>query len=179
MDDDERLLGRPNKPRRDWLGVRGKTAWDWMSLLIVPLFIVVATVVATAVLNYFENQRENQRAEALRQADIERADAQVEAESRRLQAQQQIEDDRVRESVLQSYMQDMTRLLLDKGLARSEADQPVRSIARSSTLTAVRQLDGDRKGILLQFLHESKLIEAADPVREAGLLIKCSSQDLI
>jgi flagellar biosynthesis/type III secretory pathway M-ring protein FliF/YscJ len=127
MDNDERLLGRPNKPRRDWLGVRDKTAWDWLSLLIVPLFIVIATVVATAVLNYFETERENKRAEALRQADRERA-----------QTQQQIEDDRVRQSVLQSYIQDMTELLLDRGLATSEHDQPIRDIARSSTLTAVR-----------------------------------------
>jgi uncharacterized protein YjbI with pentapeptide repeats len=173
MDNDERLLGRPNKPRRDWLGVRDKTAWDWLSLLIVPLFIVIATVVATAVLNYFETERENERAEALRQADRERADALLEAENKRAEAlrqadierartQQEIEDDRVRQTVLQSYIQDMTELLLDKGLATSEPDQPIRDIARSSTLTAVRQLDSDRKGILLQFLSESNLISNGD-----------------
>jgi hypothetical protein len=152
MDKDKRLPGHPNKLKhdwRDWLGVRGKTAWDWLALLIVPLFIVVATVVATAVLNYFENQRENQRADAL-----------LKAENQRALAQQQIEDDRVRHTVLQSYIQHMTELLLDKRLATSEFQYPVREIARASTLTAVRQLDAGRKGILLQFLHES------DPITE-------------
>jgi uncharacterized protein YjbI with pentapeptide repeats len=156
MDNDEHRLIRP-KVRRDWLGLlgfRGKTLWDLMGLLIVPLVILGAT----GVLSYFETERENKRAEALRQADRERADALLKVERARAQAQQQIEDDRVRQSVLQSYIQDMSGLLLDKGLATSKQDQPVRSIARSSTLTAVRQLDSDRKGILVQFLYESGLI---------------------
>jgi uncharacterized protein YjbI with pentapeptide repeats len=126
-----------------WTGFREKTLWDWMSLLIVPLVIVVAT----AVLSYFESEREKRRADAL-----------VESENRRLQAQQQIETDRARQILLQSYIQDMTRLLLDKGLATSKPNQPIRHIARSSTLSATRQLDPDRKGILLQFLYESNLI---------------------
>jgi hypothetical protein len=167
LDNDERLLGRPNKPKRDWrdwLGVRGKTAWDWLALLIVPLFIVVATVVVTTVLNYFENQRENQRADALRKADTERADTLLEAENRRALAQQQIEDDRARGAVLQSYIQDMTKLLLEEQLATSGLNEPIRAIARSSTLTAIRQLDADRKGVLLQFLHESNLIRETNPI---------------
>jgi uncharacterized protein YjbI with pentapeptide repeats len=52
----------------------------------------------------------------------------------------------------------MTGLMLDRRLATSKQNQPVRSIARSRTLTAVRQLDADHKGILLQFLYESNLI---------------------
>jgi uncharacterized protein YjbI with pentapeptide repeats len=60
----------------------------------------------------------------------------------------------------------MTELLLDKGLAKSEPDDPVRDIARSSTLAAVRQLDGERKGILLEFLFESNLVisSSIDPI---------------
>jgi hypothetical protein len=38
MDNDERLLGRANKPRRDWLGFQDKALWEWMALLIVPFF---------------------------------------------------------------------------------------------------------------------------------------------
>jgi pentapeptide repeat protein len=114
-------------------GFHGKTAWDWLGLLLVPVVILGAT----GALVYFGEQAENQRAEALLQ----------------------IEDDRVEQSVLQSYIQDMTELLLDKGLATAGPTLPVRRIARSSTLTAIRQLDGDRKGILLQFLYESNLIQ--------------------
>ena len=86
------------------------------------------------------------------------------SECQRAQGQQRIEDDRARQDVLQSYIQDMTELLLNKGLATSEPDQPIRDIARSSTLAAVRQLDTDRKAILLQFLYESNLITGVDPI---------------
>ena len=103
-----------------------------MGLLIVPLVILGATW----VLNYFEGEREEKRADAL----------------------QKIENDRVQQSVLQSYIKDMTALLLHEGLAASKPEQPIRDIARSSTITAVRQLDGSRKGILLRFLYESDLI---------------------
>jgi hypothetical protein len=98
-----------------------------MSLLIVPLVIVAAT----AVLSYFESERENNR----------RADALLEAENRLAQAQQQIEDDRVQETVLQSYIQDMADLLLHEGLAKPSPDSSVRQIAQASTLIAIRQLD--------------------------------------
>jgi uncharacterized membrane protein len=58
------------------------------------------------------------------------------------QSQQEIEADRVQQTILQSYIQDMTELLLDRGLATSEPDRLVRDIARSSTIAAVLQLDG-------------------------------------
>jgi hypothetical protein len=167
-------------------GFRGKTMWDWLGLLLVPVIILGAT----GALIYFEEQKENKRADALLEVERERAEALAEAllgverersealleaekaraeallkvENQRAQAQQQVEDDRVGQSVLQSYIQDMTELLLDKGLATAGPSLPVRRIARSSTLTAVRQLDGDRKGILLQFLYESNLIRGFDPI---------------
>jgi uncharacterized protein YjbI with pentapeptide repeats len=154
MDNDEQGVIRLKRRLRwnkwvDRAGFRGKTPWDWMSLLIVPLVIALAGWWLSQVSTRNQQQIEDRRA----------------------QAQQQIEDDRVRESVLQSYIQDMTRLLLDKGLATSKQDQPVRSIARSSTLAAVRQLDADRKGILLQFLYESNLIgtDIVPPDSEAAI----------
>jgi uncharacterized protein YjbI with pentapeptide repeats len=130
----------------DSTGFRGKTLWDFIGLLIVPLVIALAGWWLSEISTRNQQQIENQRA----------------------QAQQQIEDDRVRESVLQSYIQDMTELLLDKGLATSKQDQPVRGIARSRTLTAVRLLDADRKGILLQFLAESNLIGTGTVNLETG-----------
>jgi uncharacterized protein YjbI with pentapeptide repeats len=128
----------------DLMGFRGKTIWDLFGLLIVPVVIVLAGWWLGNVSTQKQQQIEGQRA----------------------QAQQQIEDRRAQDSVLQLYIQDMTTLLLDKRLAASKQDDPVRSIARSSTLTAVRQLDADRKGILLQFLYESNLIMEFDPTIE-------------
>jgi hypothetical protein len=130
----------------DWTGFRGKTLWDLLGLLIVPLFIAGATL----VFSILESMREQ-----------ERALVQLQIEDQRAKAQQQIEDQRAQDNVLQSYIEDMTTLLLDKGLATSKQNEPVRSIARSSTLTALRQLDGNRKAMLLRFLSESNLIGTA------------------
>ncbi len=72
--------------------------------------------------------------------------------------QRDLEADRSREAALQTYLDRMTELI-EKGLAESGPDDPRRSIARARTLTVLRQLDGERKGLLLRFLHESDLIE--------------------
>jgi uncharacterized protein YjbI with pentapeptide repeats len=68
--------------------------------------------------------------------------------------------DRASQAVLQSYIKDVKDLILEEksNLATSEVHDPVREIARALTITAVRQLDGERKGILLRFLFESRLI---------------------
>jgi uncharacterized protein YjbI with pentapeptide repeats len=153
-----------------WTGFGDRTLWEWMSLLIVPLVIVGAT----AVFSYFESEREHRRAEAQRKADIERAIALEQADNQRLQAQQRIEDDRVRHTLLESYIRDISDLLLHEKLAESpylpatesgqQTQQVVlrqvlaRRIARANTLTTVGQLDGDRKGLLLEFLYEVNLL---------------------
>jgi hypothetical protein len=70
-----------------WSGFRGKTVWQWLELLIVPLMIAAASL----GFGPFELWREDQRA----------------------LAQRQFEDDRIRQAVLQSYIRDMTEVLLD------------------------------------------------------------------
>jgi uncharacterized protein YjbI with pentapeptide repeats len=153
-------MNKIQQPRPRWnrlfdlTGFRGKTLWDLLGLLIVPV------VIALAVWYLSEVSRQNQQ-----QIEDQRAKAEQDIEDQRAKAQQQIEDDRVRDSVLQSYIQDMTGLLLDRRLADSVPNDPIRDIARSSTLTAIRQLDSYRKGILLQFLSESNLIKTdIDPI---------------
>jgi uncharacterized protein YjbI with pentapeptide repeats len=115
----------------DLTGLRGKTLWDWMSLLIVPLILALAGWVLSGV-------------------------------GQQIESQARIEDNRIRQNVLESYLRDMTTLLLDKGLVRSEFHEPIRKIARANTLSAVRQLDGACKGLLLQFLYEPNLISHSD-----------------
>jgi hypothetical protein len=70
----------------------------------------------------------------------------------------ELEADRLREEALQSYIDRMAKLVLDKSLGQSKEDDPVRDVARSQTLLALRRLDAERKGLLLGFLHESDLI---------------------
>lgn len=73
-------------------------------------------------------------------------------------AEREIAAERERENALQAYLDKMTELMLEKDLRASETGSESRHIARARTLTALRILDGKRKGVLVQFLHESRLI---------------------
>jgi len=69
-----------------------------------------------------------------------------------------------RESALQRYFDEMSKLLLEKGLRESKKNDEVRKVARARTISVLRTLDGERKGMLLKFLYESQLINKTDPI---------------
>ena len=117
-------------------GFGGKTLWDWLRLLVVPLMLAVAAF-------WFNSAQRT---------------AELEIEDNRRRAELEIEDRRQQEAALQAYLGNMTELLLDKALRTSEEGDEVQAVARARTLTALRGLDGIRKGILLRFLYESGLI---------------------
>lgn len=67
----------------------------------------------------------------------------------------------------------MSNLVLDRELLRSQRRPEVRNIARTATLTAVRRLDGSRRGLVVRFLAEAKLLHripsaARSPVHVAS-----------
>ena len=117
-----------------WSGFRGKTLWDWMGLIISAMIPLV-------LLLFGQSYSESQRVSNL-----------------------EIEQDRQREVALQKYFDDMAELMLDRNLLTSKSDDEVRSIARTRTLTVLRGLDGERKGLLLRFLYESELIGRYNPI---------------
>lgn len=78
-------------------------------------------------------------------------------------SEQKIASERFQEEVLQEYLDRMTELLLEKGLLTSEPESEVRVAARAQTLTTFRILDGKRKGVILKFLSDAKLIEKEAP----------------
>ena len=59
---------------------------------------------------------------------------------------------------MQSYLDNMSELLLKEELRKPETDEEVRNIARARTLAVLRGLDPVRKGSLLRFLYETDLI---------------------
>ena len=65
LTNDEWLLGLPSKPRRDWRGFQDKTLWDWMALLIVPIFIAAAS----GGLAFLQFWIQGQRADDLKQIE--------------------------------------------------------------------------------------------------------------
>jgi Pentapeptide repeats (8 copies) len=114
-----------------------KSLWDWMGLLIVPVMLAVIAV---------RFQQKNTKTER-------------EIANKRYLQDQQIALDKQREDLLQAYLDRMSELLLDKDLRSSQPEAEVRNVARSRTLTVLRQLDAPRKRSLIQFLSESKLLE--------------------
>lgn len=72
--------------------------------------------------------------------------------------QRETEQNKQNQSTLDSYFDRMTELLLKEKLKESPVDSEARALARTLSLTALRNLDGKRKGQVIQFLYESKLI---------------------
>lgn len=117
-----------------------KTLWDWLQILVVP----IALAVTGFILNRALHRREQQSAE------------------NRAQLERQIAEDRLREDSLQSYLDTMSDLLLERNLRNSHESDEVRAVARSKSLTVLRRLDGHRRSVLVRFLKESDLIETAN-----------------
>jgi uncharacterized protein YjbI with pentapeptide repeats len=122
-------------------GFETRTLWDWMELLIIPLVLAVGAY----VLNRSEKNIERQSLEA--RSSLER----------------EIATYRQQEAVLQAYLDRMAELLLKEKLLTS-SNEEVRDMARIWTLTALRGLDGKRKGVVIKFLHEARLIYKKDSV---------------
>lgn len=118
------------------LGVSGKTAWEWMELLIIPLILAVGAF-------YLENQVEERQ--------------EIAAE-RRYEQEIKIADERSKQATLDSYFEQMEELLLDRSLRSSEENSEVRSVARAITTATIQRLDAEQNDLLFRFLKESRLI---------------------
>jgi hypothetical protein len=122
--------------RFTWTGFSNKTLWDWLNLLGV---LAIPAVVGLGAAWFTAQQG--------KVSDRENTDNQ-------------------RETVLQTYIDKMSELLLKEHLGELTPEgklkpeyEGVRNIARVRTLTALRRLDAERKGSVLRFLQESGLID--------------------
>jgi uncharacterized protein YjbI with pentapeptide repeats len=117
-----------------------KTLWDWLQLLGIP--VVLATL--AFLLNEAQSSRDHQR------------------EDRRAAQQHMSATDVERENTLRTYLAQMADLMLDRRLLRSKPEADVREVARTATLTAVRRLDGARRGLVVRFLAEAQLLRSGE-----------------
>jgi hypothetical protein len=124
--------------RPGWVGVSDKKFWDYLELLVVP----AALALGVYWLNRRQDEREREAAEAQQERELE------------------VESQRAQDAALQAYLDQMSQLLTDKdrSLHRAQPGDSLSTVARARTLTVLRKLDGERKGRVLQFLHESRLI---------------------
>lgn len=122
---------------------RGKTLWDWLGLLVIPAVLAGGA--------YYLNQQERKN-------------------------ERKISEDRIQEATLQNYLDKMAELILEHKLRETKSlrevllakdgkvefkpDQlAIRDIAQVRTVTTLRQLNAERKNILLQFLRDAELAE--------------------
>jgi uncharacterized protein YjbI with pentapeptide repeats len=129
----------------------GKTLWDWMGLLIVPVVLSLITVVFAWQQDIRQNEIEKKRAQQAQKIEGQRAEAEREL------AEQRADDE-----ALQSYLDQMRGLLLERDLRASEKGSEVRTLARARTLTVLGRLDPSRKTALMQFLVDADLIQRVD-----------------
>jgi hypothetical protein len=127
--------------RFDWTGFNGniksgKTLWDWLQLLGV---LAVPVVVGFGAVWFTTRQGKVAYEENI---------------------------DNQQETALQTYIDKMSELLLDKGnpLRNSTEGDEVRTVARVRTLTILPRLDANRKRSVLQFLYESGLISKGNRI---------------
>jgi uncharacterized protein YjbI with pentapeptide repeats len=124
----------------------GMTLREWMPIvgaLLVALVIALGIWAITRQLDKLENQRaqqaqkiENQRAEAERELAVQST----------------------QDEALQSYLDQMSSLILEKDLRESKENSEVRTLARARTLTVLSRLDSNRKGQVVRFLAEADLV---------------------
>jgi hypothetical protein len=68
------------------------------------------------------------------------------------------------DSILNEFMDDLSRLLLDHKLRETLQGSEARTVARGQTLVALDRLDGKRRGQLLRFVHELDLLRGDKPI---------------
>src|SRR5829696_987057 len=120
-----------------WTGFRGKTVWDFLQLLIVPLMLVAIGLVFSLQQDARQQRVEDQRAKAERE----------------------LAEQRAQDEALQAYLNQMGSLLLENDLLKSRGgNSEVNTLARARTVTVLGRLDPSRKTQVVRFLMEAELV---------------------
>jgi len=127
-------------------GFQGKTLWDCLDL-IAKLAIPIVVVLATIAFGWWQ----------VHLADLQHQSDQKLAQQQHASDQQSALDQQ-RATILQTYIANIQDLLLNHDLLKSNPGDDVAILARARTLTALQGLDQQRKGRLVQFIYEAKLI---------------------
>jgi uncharacterized protein YjbI with pentapeptide repeats len=127
-------------------GLEGKTFWNWMELLFVPVVLASAA--------WF--------------LDMSQTGQQVARENSRIKDANAIEDERNKIGILNNYRRSITDLVSSAKLLEHDRFSDIALTARALTISTLPQLGGDQKGALLRFLFEIRLV--AGPDRERAVL---------
>lgn len=125
---------------------RFKTISHFISAILIPVLLAVFTVILTF--------QQESIAKTNRDTDLQIAE-------RQHQQNLDLAIDKQRNTLLVTYMDDISDLLLANNLSLNK--QILTAIVYPKTLAALRQLDSIRKGHLIQFLRNSRLIATENP----------------
>jgi uncharacterized protein YjbI with pentapeptide repeats len=128
-----------------------KKGWDKASVIsqvIGALAIPISIIVLIVQIGQFNTQQQSNSQTAMKQ----------------FQQTEQLAQNQQYQTTLDTYLDRMSDLLLKSNLAVSKPGDEVQALAEARTLTAVRNLDGLRKGTLIRFLWEAKLINRPQPI---------------
>src|SRR5215213_3013917 len=139
MDTDGEHSEQQSKQSR-W-GFRGKTVWNWLELLIVPLALAVIGLAFSVQQDARQQRLEDQRAEAERELAVQRA----------------------QDEALQAYFDQMSQLMLERDLLEAEQGDPVHTLAQARTSTLILRLDAEHNVSVTRFLINSGLAVRSDP----------------
>ncbi len=135
-------------PRWEWIGLKGKTLWDVLDLLLVPLLLLL--------FGTFLN---------------------LQADARQEKANQEWKNQQVMQTYL-SEMKELivTRKIKPETKNTDQTDNPETKAARTAARTAAKVLttttltviDSERKSILIKFLYDADLIQGEKPDIDLG-----------
>jgi uncharacterized protein YjbI with pentapeptide repeats len=133
-----------------WTGFSGMTLRDWIGAMATPLTILIAIAgLLWGVYQFNTQQLDNAKTQSMQELD---------------NTAQSL--DQQRQTILDTYFDRMQELLLakpDDFKASNPGDQ-YQALAQARTYSALRSLDGARKGTLIRYLWAAKLIDGPQPI---------------
>ena len=134
-----------------WTEFGKMTGRNWLQptllLLVVPLALVVTGLVFSMHQDPRQQAIEDQRNQQAQELEEQRAES-----------VRQLEEQRTQDAVLQSYLDQMSYLMLERDLRASDEGSEVRTLARARTLTVLGKLDPSRKTLVIGYLLETNLV---------------------
>jgi hypothetical protein len=127
---------------RNGVGVADKTVWDWLDILVLPMVLAVGAIGYESI----ERKRDEQRAEDQREREL------------------QIINEQAQAVALQTYLDQMSNLMIDRKLRATDPDSDERGLAQARTLTILLALGSDRKRHPLKLVAQLHLIDKGNPI---------------
>jgi len=138
---------------RNGIGVADKTVWDWLDILIFPVVLAVGAIGYDSI----ESQRDARREEEQQARDAR-------SEEDRRNRELEIEDQHAQAVALQTYLDQMSTLMIDRKLRKTSSNSDERVLAQARTLTILLTLGPDRKRHPLKLVAQMHLIDKGSPV---------------